>query len=118
MNTYYFNDPDFMKSDLYKDFIKDNPSTGFLRIRAYSANEALPVEGIKIRIKTDYKEKFGDAKIVNAHGDREGVTIIADYKLPHSKMTNLMIKSNFNLYSEYDLVKMVISDDEDDQERY
>lgn len=62
----------------------------------------------------DYKEKFGDAKIVNAHGDREGVTIIADYKLPHSKMTSLMIKSNFNLYSEMDLVKMVISDDEED----
>ena len=63
---------------------------------------------------TDYKNKFGDAKIINAHGDREGVTIIADYKLPHSKMTNLMIKSNFDLYSEMDLVKMVISDDEED----
>ena len=62
----------------------------------------------------DYKEKFGDAKIVNAHGDREGVTIIADYKLPHSKMTSLMIKDNFKLYSEMDLVKMVISDDEED----
>ena len=63
---------------------------------------------------TDYKEKFGDARIVNAHGDREGVTIIADYKLPHSKMTSLMIKDNFKLYSDMDLVKMVISDDEED----
>ena len=62
----------------------------------------------------DYKEKFGDAKIVNAHGDREGVTIIADYKLPHSKMTKRMVKSNFKLYSDMDLVKMVISDDEED----
>ena len=63
---------------------------------------------------TDYKAKFGDSKIVNAHGDREGVTIIADYKLPHSKMTKLMVKSNFKLYSDMDLVKMVISDDEED----
>lgn len=63
---------------------------------------------------TDYKAKFGDSKIVNAHGDREGVTIIADYKLPHSKMTKLMIKDNFKLYSDMDLVKMVISDDEED----
>ena len=63
---------------------------------------------------TDYKKKFGNAQIVNGHGDREGITIIADYKLPHSKMTNLMIKSNFDLYSEMDLVKMVISDDEED----
>lgn len=64
----------------------------------------------------DYKEKFGDAKIVNPHGDREGVTIIADYKLPHSKMTKLMIKDNFKIYSDMDLVKMVISDDEEDWE--
>ena len=63
---------------------------------------------------TDYKEKFGDSKIINNHGDREGITIVADYKLPHSKMTNLMIKNNFNLYSDMDLVKMVISDDEED----
>lgn len=63
---------------------------------------------------TDYKNRFGDAKIVNAHGDREGVTIIADYKLPHSKMTSLMKKENFKIYSEMDLVKMVISDDVED----
>lgn len=63
---------------------------------------------------TPYKEKFGDSKVVNAHGDREGVTIIADYKLPCSKMTSLMIKDNFKLYSDMDLVKMVISDDEED----
>lgn len=63
---------------------------------------------------TDYKAKFGDPVVDPATGDRTGVTIIADYKLPHSKMTSLMIKSNFNLYSKYDLVKMVISDDEDD----
>lgn len=63
---------------------------------------------------TDYKNKFGDSKIVNGFGDREGVTIIADYKLPKSGMTKLMLKSNFALYSEMDLVKMVLSDNEDD----
>lgn len=63
---------------------------------------------------TDYKNKFGDSKIINGFGDRVGVTIIADYKLPHSKMTSLMIKDNFKLYSEMDLVKMVISNDEED----
>lgn len=62
----------------------------------------------------DYKEKFGDSKIVNAYGDREGITIIADYKLPHSQMTKFMIKDNFKYYSNMDLVKMVISDDEED----
>ena len=63
---------------------------------------------------TDYKNKFGNSKIINGNGDREGVTIIADYKLPYSKMNNLMVKENFKLYSEMDLVKMVISDEEED----
>ena len=63
---------------------------------------------------TDYKKKFGDSKIINGYGDREGVTIIADYKLPCSHMTSLMIKSNFDLYSDLDVVKMVISDNEED----
>lgn len=62
----------------------------------------------------DYKEKFGDSKIINNHGDREGITIIADYKLPYSKMTHLMIKDNFKIYSETDLIKMVISDKQED----
>lgn len=62
----------------------------------------------------DYKNTFGDPIIDPATGSRVGVTIIADYKLPCSKMTSLMIKDNFKLYSEYDIVKMVISDDEED----
>ena len=62
----------------------------------------------------DYKKAFGDAKIVNANSDREGVTIIADYKLPCSGMTDLMIQSNLSLYSEMDVLKMVISDQEED----
>ena len=64
---------------------------------------------------TDYKRKFGDP-IVTIYGDRVGVTIIADYKLPHSGMNHMMIRNNFKLYSRFDLVKMVISDDEEDWE--
>lgn len=65
---------------------------------------------------TDYKKAFGDSKVVDGSGNREGITIIADYKLPCSKMTAKMIQSNFDIYSELDLVKMVISDDKDDWE--
>ena len=65
---------------------------------------------------TDYKKAFGDSKVVDGSGNREGITIIAEYKLPCSKMTAKMIQSNFDIYSELDLVKMVISDDKDDWE--
>ena len=63
---------------------------------------------------TDYKQRWGDPIVDPATGDRFGVTFVADYKLPHSKMNKMMVKSNFNLYTKYDLVKMVISDDEED----
>lgn len=61
----------------------------------------------------DYKAKFGKA-IVFGDGHREGFTIISDYKLPESKMTKLMIKSNLDLFDETDLVKMVVSDNPED----
>ncbi len=90
----------------------------------FMLNELLPLfvnAGYDVGIETDggidytdYKAKFGDPIVDPATGARQGVTIIADYKLPSSKMTSLMIKDNFKLYSKYDLVKMVISDDEED----
>lgn len=63
---------------------------------------------------SDYKKTFGDAKVIDGSGNREGITIIADYKLPCSGMTSKMIQSNFDIYSDLDLVKMVISDEEED----
>ena len=90
----------------------------------FMLNELLPLfydAGYDIGIETDgavdytdYKAKFGDARIINGSGDRQGVTIIADYKLPASGMNSKMIKDNFKLYSDLDLVKMVVSTDIED----
>ena len=95
-----------------------------LENKDFMMNELIPLfveAGYDVSIETDggidytdYKNKFGNPTVDPATGDRKGVTIIADYKLPHSKMNKQMLKSNFNIYSEYDLVKMVVSDDEAD----
>lgn len=92
--------------------------------KEFMLNELLPLfinARYAVDIETDggidyapYKEKFGNAAIIDNYGNRWGLTIIADYKLPASKMTSKMIKSNFALYSDTDIVKMVISDDEED----
>lgn len=63
----------------------------------------------------DYKIFFKKPKIYDDN-HRDGVTIISDYKLPSSKMTSKMIKSNLGIYDETDLIKMVISDDPKDWE--
>lgn len=62
---------------------------------------------------TPYKKAFGKAKICE-DGRRRGFTLIADYKLPSSGMTKKMLKENFEVYDETDIVKLVISDLEED----
>ena len=48
MNIIDFNNQEFQNTEVYKDFIKNNPSNATLNIRASSANFAVPVEGVKI----------------------------------------------------------------------
>ena len=48
MNKVYFNDNNFKNSEIYKNFIKVNPSNGCLNIRASSANYAVPIDNVKI----------------------------------------------------------------------
>lgn len=55
MNTYNINDENFKNTDIYRSFINDNPVSGYLKIRAYSASGAIPVRGLKITVSTEYE---------------------------------------------------------------
>ena len=48
MNTYNVSDQSFKNSKLYQDFINQNPSSGYLKIRAYAASQALPISNLNI----------------------------------------------------------------------
>ena len=48
MNTYNVNDVNFVNSELYQSYLKDNPSNGYLRIRASAANGAIPISGLSV----------------------------------------------------------------------
>ena len=50
MNTYNINDINFINSNLYKQYIKENPKVGFLKIRAFAASEAIPISGLNVTI--------------------------------------------------------------------
>ena len=50
MNTYNVNDENFINSTLYQNFIRQNPEAGYLKIRAYAASSAIPIEGLKVDI--------------------------------------------------------------------
>lgn len=74
-----------------------------------------------VNIETDggidykyWKKRYGKAEILDPYGNRKGVTLITDWKLPHSKMDKKMIKSNLEILDENDIIKCVISDEEGD----
>ena len=48
MDTYNINDSEFVNSDMYKNFINENPGRGYLKIRAYSASQAVPISGLQV----------------------------------------------------------------------
>ena len=50
MNTYNINDINFINSNLYQKYLKENPVKGYLKIRAYAANEAVPISGLNVTI--------------------------------------------------------------------
>lgn len=50
MNTYNIKDEEFTSSQAYQDFIKENPTEGYLKIRAYAASQAIPISGLNVII--------------------------------------------------------------------
>ena len=50
MNNINFNDPTFITTNTYKDFLKENPGIGYLNIRAYAANSALPIANMQVEV--------------------------------------------------------------------
>ena len=52
MNTYNISDQNFINSVTYQQFIRQNPSQGYLKIRAFAANQAIPISGLKVIVST------------------------------------------------------------------
>ena len=82
MNNYNINDNDFKNSEIYLNYLKDNPSTGFLRIRAYTANEAMPIKNLKVIVS----KEIDNYKIIFFEGDTDESGLIENISLPAPKL--------------------------------
>lgn len=51
MNNVNINDPSFIKSEVYKRFMEENPGRGTLLIRASAAKEAIPIANLDITVR-------------------------------------------------------------------
>ena len=91
-------DVNTLKNDsAYQEFISQNPSTGFVKVRASFANEALPIKGLKVTIQ----KEIGNNTIIFYEGETDESGMINGIKLP----TPMKVKSNEDIpqFSNYEL---------------
>ena len=69
---------EFKNLDLYEDFIKDNPSEGYLKVQVFTAYGAIPVANTSIIITKDIEEY----KVVFFRGVTDSSGIISNITLP------------------------------------
>lgn len=101
MNTYNINDEYFMNTTSYKNFMRDNPGKGILRIRAYAASQAVPISNLKITVS----KEIDNNKIVFFEGytDESGVIEKIELPAPKININNLDIPNRimYDVRAEY-----------------
>ena len=78
MNTVNFNDPNFITTSTYKDFVSENTSNGYLNIRAYAASSAIPIKDLNIVVS----KKLSNNKVVFYSGVTDESGVIEKISLP------------------------------------
>lgn len=81
MDSIYIDDV-VLNSDLYQNFILSNPGIGNLKIRAYAANEAIPIVGLHIIVSTLIQNQ----KVIFFDGYTDTSGMIEKLSLPAPKL--------------------------------
>lgn len=102
--TYNVNDENFKNSEIYKNFLKEYPSRGGLRVRAYAASGAIPISGLKVEIST----MFNGDKIIFFEGETDESGLIERVSLPTPELStdNLEspLKKTYDILTTYENV--------------
>ena len=104
MNNVSIDDKEFISSSEYKEFMKRNPSYGFLKIRVYTASEAVPISNLKIVVSTE----IGNENVIFYEGYSNDSGVIENITLPAPKLNsnNLDIPSS----TEYTILATFVPD--------
>lgn len=82
MNNVYIEDNSFKNTDEYSDFLGNNPVVGFLKIRAYAANQAVPINNLKIVVS----KKIGNNSVIFFEGFTDESGTIEKIALPTKRL--------------------------------
>lgn len=74
----YISFDDFKKLNEYQQFVLDNPDVGYLKVQAFTAYGAIPIEGVNILV---YKD-IGNYRVIFYEGVTDSSGIISDIMLP------------------------------------
>ena len=95
MNTKYITDQKFKSSSFFRDFLLNNPGKGNLKIRAFAANEAIPISDVSVIVSTIYD----NTKIIFFEGNTDSSGMIDVLSLPTPKLLlDNMEKPNSIIY--------------------
>lgn len=78
----YLDNKELINSGAYKEFKKNNPEYGNLKIRVYAASEAIPISNLKVTITT----KIGNDNVVFYEGYSDESGVIENIILPAPKL--------------------------------
>ncbi len=103
---------DFKNTDDYQNFIKENPDIGYLKVMAFTAYQAVPVEGVEILITKD----IGNNRVLFFKGYTNSSGIIDNIQLPAPKSGYDAKDFKISNYTIYDLT--AIKQDFDTIQKY
>ena len=83
MNITSYYDEIFKQTETYKAFSKENTGKGFLNIRAYAANSAIPISGLNVIVS----KILDNNKVIFFEGATDSSGLITRIELPTPNIT-------------------------------
>lgn len=100
MDFILFDSEEFKSSPDYFDFIGENSKTGTLKIQAYTANQAYPLEGVNLEVF----KNINDNKVLFFSGVTDDSGIIDGIILPTKPGKVDVTSADDIVYTTYDVV--------------
>ncbi len=97
--TYNFDSESFRNTSLYRTFMEEHQGNGILKVEAYTASGAYPLEGVEIIIS----KNIGDDKVIFFDKKTNASGIIEAIVLPTIKQNKVVEAADDIVYTTYDL---------------
>ena len=102
-----FDDPNFITTTTYKEYMSKNKSYGYLNIRAYAASLAIPIKGLNVVVFKNLDNK----KVVFYSGTTDESGIIEKISLPTPTISSddevVPSSQDYNIEATYENQKLI-----------